>query len=117
MTIKREDLENIDFSDIVNKGAQPIPPTHPGDILLHDFLEPLAMSANALARELRVPANRISKIVIGQRSITGDTALRLSRYFGTTPEFWMNLQKNYELCIARTEIEPKIKKEVQPRAA
>ncbi|WP_335342277.1 HigA family addiction module antitoxin [Sedimenticola hydrogenitrophicus] len=92
-------------------------PTHPGDILLHDFLEPLDMSANALALELHVPANRISKIVKGERNITGDTALRLARYFGTTPEFWMNLQKNHELQCARKEIAPKINKEVQPRAA
>jgi addiction module HigA family antidote len=71
--------------------------THPGEILHEEFLVPLGMSANALARELRVPPNRITAIVNQTRSVTADTALRLARYFGTTPEFWTNLQAAHDL--------------------
>ena len=75
-------------------------PIHPGEILA-DELDELAMSAAELARLLQVPPNRISQIVAGKRSVSADTALRLGRYFGTTPEFWLNLQKTYELDLAR----------------
>ena len=74
-------------------------PIHPGEIL-GDELAELEMSAEALARDLRVPANRISQIVAGKRGITADTALRLGHWFGTSPEFWLNLQKSYELRLA-----------------
>ena len=74
-----------------------MPPIHPGETLREDFLKPLGLSANGLAVELLVPATRINDIVRGKRAITADTALRLGRYFGTTPQFWMNLQANYEL--------------------
>jgi len=77
---------------------------HPGDVLYEDYMKPLGLSRNALARELRVPPNRISKIVNGERSITADTALRLSRYFGTTPEFWLGLQADYDLEETEKEI-------------
>ncbi len=82
---------------------QPLPIPTPGEILLEEFLKPLGITSNALAMELRVPANRIQGIVKGERSITADTALRLSQYFGNSAEFWVNLQKNYELDIARRE--------------
>jgi len=72
-------------------------PIHPGEILREEYLEPLGMSANALAGALRLTAARINEIVREKRGITPDTALRLSRYFGTTPEFWLNLQMTYEL--------------------
>jgi antitoxin HigA-1 len=85
-------------------------PLRPGEILRTEFLEPLGMSANALAIELRVPANRIQGILTGKRGITADTALRLAQYFGNTPEFWMNLQQNYELEQARREIFGEIEK-------
>ena len=75
-------------------------PIHPGDILKTEFMEPLELSANKLASFMKVPPNRISTVVKGARSITGDTALRLSRVFGTTPGFWMNLQSRYDLDIA-----------------
>jgi addiction module HigA family antidote len=75
-------------------------PIHPGEHLLEDFLKSLGMSRNAVAREIRVPPQRISEIVQGRRSITADTALRLARFFGTTPEFWLNLQSRYDLQIA-----------------
>jgi addiction module HigA family antidote len=74
-----------------------MPPIHPGETLLQDFLKPLGLTASRLAMELIVPATRVNDIVRCRRSITADTALRLARYFGTTPQFWMNLQANYDL--------------------
>jgi addiction module HigA family antidote len=90
---------------------------HPGEILLEEFLEPLGLSVNALATALRVPATRIGAIVKGRRGITADTAMRLARYFGTTPEFWLNLQTNHDLSKARIETGQKIARDVEPRAA
>jgi addiction module HigA family antidote len=81
-----------------------MPPVHPGEVLLEDFLKPLGMSQNALARAVGVPPRRINEIVLGKRSVTGDTALRLARFFGNTPEFWTGLQAGYELALAETEI-------------
>lgn len=78
-------------------------PIHPGEILA-DELEALELTAAELARQIDVPSNRISQIISGQRNITADTALRLGKYFGTTAEFWMNLQKTYELDQARTKL-------------
>ena len=83
----------------------PRTPIHPGEILA-DELEELSLSAAELARLIDVPANRISQIIAGKRNITADTALRLGRYFGTAPDLWMNLQKTYELDLARIEIGP-----------
>ncbi len=91
--------------------------THPGEILREEFLAPLGMSANALARELRVPPNRITAIVNGTRSVTAETALRLARYFGTTPEFWINLQAGHDLSRAQAESGREIARAVRPRAA
>ena len=85
----------------MSNSAITIEPVHPGEVLRHDFMEPLGLSANALARRIEVPGNRISAIVAGKRGISGDTALRLAAAFGTTPEFWMNLQKSYELEVAK----------------
>ncbi|MBS1820404.1 MAG: HigA family addiction module antidote protein [Acidobacteria bacterium] len=92
-------------------------PIHPGEFLREDFLIPLSLSVNALALALRVPATRISEIVNERRGITTDTALRLGRYFGTTPDFWMNMQAAYELSVAENKLLPKIEKEVQRRVA
>lgn len=78
-----------------------LPPVHPGEVLKEEFMKPLGLSANALARAIRVPANRISAIVNGDRGITADTALRLAKALGTTPDFWLNLQKQYDLDCAR----------------
>jgi len=89
-------------------------PVHPGEILREE-LEVLEVSANAFAAALDVPGNRISAILKGQRGITADTALRLSRYLGTTAEFWLNLQKTYELRVAETEVGEVIQKTVKPR--
>jgi len=77
--------------------------THPGEILRHEYLDPLEMSATALAQKLDVPANRITDIVRGRRDVTADTALRLAAHFETTPEFWMNLQTAYDLSKAQAE--------------
>ncbi len=74
---------------------------HPGEILLEEFLKPMTISQSRLATELRVPCHRINEIVHGRRGITADTALRLSKFFGTTPDFWMNLQQSYDLAAAR----------------
>ena len=90
---------------------------HPGEILSEEFLEPLGMSVNALAMALRVPATRIGAIVKGERSVTADTALRLSRFFGTSPEFWINLQAMHDLTKARRETGQAIERDVHPRAA
>ena len=76
-------------------------PIHPGEILLEDFIKPLEISINKLARDIGVPPGRISNIVNGKRSITADTALRLGIYFGVSPELWLNLQTDYDLRIAR----------------
>ena len=81
-----------------------IAPVHPGEILKEEFMVPLGLSANGLARAVRVPPNRISAIVNGERGLTADTALRLSRAFGTTAEFWLNLQKLYELRRAHADV-------------
>jgi antitoxin HigA-1 len=91
--------------------------THPGEVLSAEFLDPLGMSANALAMALRVPATRIGAIVKGERSVTADTALRLARFFGTSPEFWMNLQAMHDLTKARLEIGKTIERDIRPRAA
>ena len=92
-------------------------PIHPGEILREEFLVPLGLSASALAIELKVPAPRINDIVRERRAITPDTALRLSRYFGTSPEFWMDLQTAYDLRIAARDLGEKIEAEISPRAA
>jgi len=91
-------------------------PVHPGEILREE-LDVLEMSASALAAALGVPGNRITAILNGQRGVTADTALRLSRYFGTTAEFWLNLQKSYELRLAEREAGKQIEKTVIPRMA
>jgi addiction module HigA family antidote len=80
-------------------------PIHPGEILLEDFLKPMEISINRLARDIGVPPGRISTIVNGKRSITADTALRLGAYFGVSPELWLNLQTDYDLRIARRNTE------------
>ena len=92
-------------------------PIHPGEILKEEFLEELDLSAYALAKALKVPVNRITGIVNGDRAITADTALRLSRYFGNSPEFWLNLQARYDLELARRLSGDRIRKEVAVSSA
>jgi addiction module HigA family antidote len=90
-------------------------PIHPGEMLRVEFLVPLHLTANALALALRVPSTRISEIVNQRRGITADTAYRLALYFGTTPDFWMNLQTTYELHLLQVTCSKQIKQEVKPR--
>jgi addiction module HigA family antidote len=90
------------------------PPIHPGRVLELEFLEPMRMSAYALAKAISVDPPRVYKIVAGERGISGDTALRLARYWGNSAQFWMNLQSRYDLELARYEREEEIQREVQP---
>jgi antitoxin HigA-1 len=93
-----------------------MPPVHPGEILLTEFLEPLGVSQYQLAKAVDVPARRINEIVHGQRRISADTALRLARYFGTSERFWMNLQARYDLEIEKDRLGTTLD-EIQPRSA
>lgn len=95
--------------------AKKLSNVHPGEVLLEEFLEPLELSQNRLAREIGVPPRRINEIVLGKRSVTPDTALRLSRYFGTSSRFWLGLQMDYDLEEAEGDKSAKIEREVQPR--
>lgn len=97
---------------MAEKKKRHYPPIHPGEILREEFMKEYGLSINGLARDLYVPVTRISEIVNERRGITADTATRLARYFGTSPEFWMNLQTKYDLeCVER----PAIERQVQPR--
>jgi addiction module HigA family antidote len=87
--------------------------THPGEMLREEFLVPLGMSQNALAMKIRVPATRIGDVLHGRRGITPDTALRLARFFGNSPEFWLNLQQMHDLSKARMELGKTIEREVE----
>ncbi|WP_187394756.1 HigA family addiction module antitoxin [Zoogloea oleivorans] len=92
-------------------------PIHPGEILREEYLLPLGLSANALAMDLHVPAPRINDIVRERRAVTPDTALRLARYFDTTPQFWMNLQTGFDLKQAEAAIGEKVAREIRPMHA
>jgi len=87
-------------------------PVHPGEVLLEEFLKPMGLSQNRLAIHISVPARRINEIVLGKRSITADTALRLSRYFGTSAKFWLGLQMDYDLDMAEDKIGEQLEREV-----
>ena len=117
MTIMRTELDHheVDFSDIAS--GQRLAPVHPGRILRNDFLDPLGLSVYRLAQDIKVPRPRLNDIVRGRRAVTVDTALRLARYFGTTPTFWLNLQTRYDLDAAEMEARVAIDREVVPRAA
>jgi addiction module HigA family antidote len=91
-----------------------LPPIHPGEILAEELRE-IGINRNQFAKALRVPPNRVSAILNGQRGITAETALRLARYFGTSSEMWVNLQAHYDLEVARDAFEARIRKEIQPR--
>ncbi len=91
--------------------------THPGEVLREEFMAPLGLSANGLALALRVPATRIGEIVNRRRAVSADTALRLARYFHTTPQFWLNLQTAYDLSRTMAEHGDEIARDVDPRAA
>lgn len=95
---------------------QRLPNVHPGEILLEEFLRPLGISQNKLARDIKVPPRRVNEIVLGKRAITPDTALRLARYFATSERFWLGLQMDYDLEEAQRAIGEVIQKEVDPIA-
>lgn len=111
MSIRIEEFATTNFSEVAT--GQPLRPVKPGDILLHDFMEPLGLSANALATALHVPTNRITGILSASRGISADTALRFAHYFGTTPQFWVNLQSNYELRLAEAKVGHRIREEIE----
>jgi addiction module HigA family antidote len=92
--------------------AKKLPPVHPGEILLEEFLAPLGISQYRLAKDIGVPPRRINEIVHGKRAVSADTALRLSRYFGTSEEFWMNLQARYALEAEKDRLGDRLEKEV-----
>ena len=117
MTIEREDVDRrkVDFSDVAS--GRRLPPVHPGEVLRDEFLTPMGLSVYRLSREIKVSRPRLNDIVLGRRAITTDTALRLGRYFGMTPEFWINLQTRYDLDVAERTLRRRIEREVAPRAA
>ena len=90
-------------------------PIHPGEILLEEFIKPMNLSQNRLAIEIGVDARRVNEIVLGGRSITADTALRLARYFGVSPQFWLGLQAEYDLDVAMDKLGNRLEREVRPR--
>lgn len=92
--------------------SEKLPPIHPGEILLEEFLKPMGLSQNRLALAIRVPARRINEIVHGKRRITADTALRLAYYFNMSPQFWLGLQMDYDLDVAEDEMSERIQREV-----
>lgn len=97
--------------------SRDLPPIHPGEQLREEFMKPLNLSAYKLAKDIDVPVSRVQDIAGERRSITGDTALRLARYFGTTPEFWLNMQRDFDLEQAEIEAGEQIAAKVHPRAA
>ena len=117
MTIRREELDRreVDFSDVAS--GRRLPPVHPGEILRDEFLTPMEISVYRLAQAIKVSRPRLNDIVLGRRSITTDTALRLGRYFDMTPEFWINLQTRYDLDVAERTMRRQVEREVEPHAA
>jgi addiction module HigA family antidote len=95
--------------------AEKLHPVHPGEVLLEEFIKPMNLSQNRLAIEIGVDARRINEIVLGVRSVTADTALRLARYFGVSPQFWLGLQAEYDLDVAMDKLGNRLEREVHPR--
>jgi addiction module HigA family antidote len=93
-----------------------LPPVHPGEVLLEEFLKPLGLSQNRLGLNIGVHPRRINEIVLHKRRVTAETALRLARYFGTSPQFWLGLQSDYDLDVAADELGERLEREVQVRA-
>ena len=112
---KAKDLAQSAWRHASISRSKKIPPLHPGEVLYEHFVVPTGISIHRLAMDLRVPANRIAEIVKGERAISADTALRLSRYLGTSAEFWLALQSDYDLEKAKDELKAKIDREVRPR--
>ncbi len=102
-------------STIIDRGMAAAEPIHPGEILLEEFLKPMGISQNRLARDLDLPVSRVADIVHGRRGITTDTAYRLALYFGTSPEFWLNLQQRYDLLRLEREQGQRLRARIRPR--
>jgi addiction module HigA family antidote len=117
MSIKREDLDagRVDLTDVAT--GKRLPLIRPGEILRDDFLAPMKISVYSLAQAIKVPRSRVNDIVLCRRGVTADTAFRLARYFGTSPEFWINLQARHDLDVADRKLRRRIEREVAPRAA
>lgn len=96
--------------------AKKLPPVHPGEVLLEEFLAPMEISQYRLAKDISVPPRRINEIVHGKRAVTADTALRLARYFGTSERFWLNLQTGYDLEVEKDRLGDRLEEEVLRRA-
>lgn len=96
--------------------TEKLSPVHPGEVLLEEFIKPMGLSQNRLAIDIGVDTRRINEIVLGRRAITADTALRLSRYFGNSPQFWMGLQSQYDLDVAQDQLGKRLDREVRPYA-
>ena len=108
MGIRAEDVAGLDLSDVA--GPERVGPVTPGEVLREEFMAPLGLSGRALARELGVPSNRVTEIVAGERAVTAETAILLGERFGTSAEFWLNLQTLYELRLARKALGNRVKK-------
>jgi addiction module HigA family antidote len=94
--------------------ADKLSPIHPGEVLLEEFIKPMSLTQNRLAIDIGVDARRINEIVLGKRSITADTALRLGRFFGNSPQFWLGLQSQYDLDLAEDQLGKRLEREVRP---
>lgn len=114
MAVRIDEVADMDVSDVADGRLKPVTP---GDVLRHDFMEPMGLTANALARALGVPANRITGILNGRRSVTADTAYRLALAFGTSPAFWLNLQTQYDLEVMERTKAGELRKQVHRLAA
>ena len=119
MTISRKALiaGEVDLSGVVEASVAPAAPIAPGELLREEWLVPLGITAYRLAKDIDVPTNRVSAILVGRRAITADTALRLARYFGTDAESWINLQSQYDLALERQARGGEIARAVRPRVA
>lgn len=117
MTIEREEMDRrqVDFSGVAS--GRRLAPVHPGEVLREEFLTPMGLSVYRLAKAIGVSRPRLNDLALGRRRVTVDTALRLGRYFGTTPEFWINLQTRYDLDIAERTVRRDIEREIEPHAA
>jgi addiction module HigA family antidote len=104
MAIRTEHLPDLDFSDVVEAGARRVVAPHPGEILLHEFLEPMGITQYRLAKSIGVPQRRIGEIVIGIRGVTVDTGLRLSRFFGMSEGFWTGLQTDFDAAQVKRKL-------------
>lgn len=115
MSIQRDKLDAMQWSDVAT--GERLAPVHPGEILLHDFIEPMGLTRYKIAKFTSVPQRRIDEICTGKRAVTADTAMRLGRLFGMSAQTWMNLQAQYDLEVAERELGDKIDQEVMPLAA